>query len=91
MNYAELVEDIASRCGMPAAHVRKVLDELPEAIAEALIDGESLRWIGFGSFRVTHRAARTGRNPRNGAPVPIPARRTVQFKLSKKLKERVNG
>lgn len=91
MNYAELVEDIASRCAMPAAQVRKVLDQLPDAITEVLNDGESLRWVGFGTFSVAHRAARIGRNPRNGAPVPIPARQTVRFKLSKKLKERVNG
>lgn len=62
-----------------------------EAIGAALARGEEFTQIGFGSFSVTERAAREGRNPKTGEPIQIPASKAPSFKAGKKLKEAVNA
>lgn len=91
MSLSLLVEEIASRTGLPVGHVRNVLSQLPEVLSEHLQAEGALRWTGFGTYRLVERAARIGRNPRTGAPVPIPARRTLHFKPAKRFKEKVHG
>jgi integration host factor subunit beta len=69
------------------ASVRIIL----EAIAKALAQGERVEIRGFGSFAMSHRPARTGRNPKTGEPVAIPAKRVPHFKTGKELRERVQA
>lgn len=80
---AEIVAQVADRTGMKKADVQRVIDETLHEIREAIGSGESVTLRGFGNFKVTEREARTGRNPRTGEPIEIPAGQRVSFKLSK--------
>ncbi|MBQ7209924.1 MAG: HU family DNA-binding protein [Paludibacteraceae bacterium] len=85
MNKAELVAAIAAQAGLSKAAAQKALDATVEAVAGALKKGENVQLIGFGTFGVTERAARTGVNPANGAKIQIPAKKVVKFKASKAI------
>lgn len=90
MTKAELLAEIASRAGLTKADAGKALDAFCEAIIAALCRGDDVALVGFGSFTVKTREARTGRNPATGAEIQIPASRTVGFKAGKALKGAVN-
>jgi DNA-binding protein HU-beta len=80
MNKAELIDAIAGKAGLTKADARKSLDATIEAVSEALKDGDRVALVGFGSFSVAKRNARTGRNPLSGATLNIPEKKVVRFK-----------
>ena len=90
MTKAELVEAIAAKSGLTKADSSRALDAFQEVVAETLKKGDKITLTGFGSFKVSERAAREGRNPRTGLPVKIAARKSVSFKAGSKLKDSVN-
>lgn len=91
MNKTDLVDALASQAEITKAAAAKHLDALLEIITKALKKGDSVTLPGFGSFTVSQRAARTGRNPQTGATIQIKAARIAKFKAGKKLKDAVSG
>ena len=89
MKKVELVEGIATKVGMTKAEAGRALDATFEVIAEALEKGDRVPLVGFGTFGVSKRGARTARNPRTGETIKIPARKAVVFKAGTALKNRV--
>lgn len=87
MNKTELIERLAERCGVSRSEAQRVLDGLIEIVTDCLRHGEDVTLTGFGTFHVKQRAARTGRNPRTGETVSIPASRTPGFKVGKTFKD----
>jgi len=90
MNKGELIEAIASATGSTKADAGRALDATIENITKALKKGDTVTLIGFGTFKVSKRAARTGRNPQTGAELKIPARKVPSFKAGAGLKDVVN-
>ena len=90
MNKSELIDAIASDSGLSKADAGRALDGFTSAITGALKDGGSISMVGFGTFSVKHRAARTGRNPRTGESIQIKASNNPSFKAGKALKDAVN-
>jgi DNA-binding protein HU-beta len=76
---SELASRIAEKAGISATQANKVLNAAIESVSEALADGDEVRLTGFGSFKVSETKARTGRHPRTGEPLEIPAGRRVSF------------
>lgn len=89
MNKAELVNKIATDAGCSATGAQQVLEATLDAIQNALANGEGVRLVGFGTFKAERREAYTGRNPKNGQAVNVPARNVVKFSVGKSLKEAV--
>ncbi len=90
MNKAELIEEVASEAGLSKAASGRALDAIVSAISNCLAQGEKTTLVGFGTFGVRQRKARTGRNPQTGAPLQIPAKRVAKFVPGKTLKEKVS-
>ena len=90
MKKVELVEEVASKAGLTKADALRAIDATFEAITGALKKGDKITLIGFGTFGVSRRDARTGRNPQTGETVNIPARNAVTFKAGTQLKQTVN-
>ncbi|MFY0988877.1 HU family DNA-binding protein [Halomonas sp. C05BenzN] len=90
MNKSELIEAIAASADIPKAAASRALDAMVDAVAESLKKGESVSLVGFGTFAVKERAARTGRNPQTGQPIEISAAKVPSFKAGKALKDSVN-
>ncbi len=91
MNKAELVSKVAESAGLTKIEAEKALKSFLEAIAKSLTQEETVTLVGFGSFSVTTRAARTGRNPRTGKEIQIAEKKAVKFNVGKNLKESVCG
>jgi DNA-binding protein HU-beta len=89
MNKTELVKVMASASNINQVTAEKALQGCLEAITGALSKGDSVTLIGFGTFSVTERAARTGRNPQTGKSINIPAKKVAKFKAGKKLADTV--
>jgi DNA-binding protein HU-beta len=89
MNKSELVSKVAESAGLTKVAAEKALKSVLDVIAKALADEESVTLIGFGSFSVTTRAARTGRNPQTGKEMKIAEKKVVKFNVGKNLKESV--
>lgn len=90
MTKAELVDVIRKKAGLETkAQTERFLDATVASLIEALQNGESVSFTGFGSFKVVERAARKGRNPRTGKEIDIPASKAVKFTVGKQLKESV--
>jgi len=89
MTKAELVAFIAKKTGMTKQKAREVVDALVEALQEVFRKEESLRIPGLGTFKVTTKSKRKGRNPRTGEEIEIPARKVLSFKPSKELVEEI--
>ena len=87
----DVVNLVKAKTDLSAKTTGEVVDALLEVITEALADGDSVRFTGFGTFSVTERAARTGKNPRTGEVIEIAASKSVSFKAGKSLKDKVNG
>jgi len=85
MNKAELIEKIADGAGLSKADAKRALDAFVDATTGALKGGDRVALVGFGSFSVSQRAARTGRNPKNGQPIKIAAKKVVRFKSGSDL------
>ncbi|MBF6056921.1 MULTISPECIES: HU family DNA-binding protein [Thiomicrorhabdus] len=90
MNKSELVSAIAEEAGLTKADAAKALDATVSAITKAMSAGDTVAIIGFGTFKVGERAARTGRNPQTGAEMQIPAAKVPKFTAGKALKDAVN-
>lgn len=90
MNKSELVTQISKRSNLPLATSRIVLQALTDSISEALAAGDRVQLVGFGTFKVTERAAREGRNPQTGDVIEIPATKTPSFSAGAELKKAVN-
>lgn len=90
MNKADLVEAVAKTAGISKSASEKALEGALEAIKGALSKGQSVTLAGFGTFRVSRRAARVGRNPRTGEEIRIKAARVPKFSAGKALKDAVN-
>ena len=85
MNKAELVAKIADDAGVSKTQANAALDSLIEAVTKTLKGGGKVTLVGFGTFSVTKRAARTGRNPQTGATIKIKAKKVAKFKAGKEL------
>ncbi len=90
MNKSDLIERMADQAGISKTAAGAALDAATEAIKGTLKKGGAVTLVGFGSFTVTKRAARTGRNPRTGDPVKIKASKAPKFTPSKAFKEALN-
>ena len=90
MNKTELIEAVAKSADLSKAAAGKSVDAVIEAITKTLKKGDTVALVGFGTFKVTKRAARTGRNPQTGATLKIAARKAPGFTAGKALKEAVN-
>src|SRR5215204_56667 len=91
MTKSELIDAMAARSQLTKARAELVVNCVFEAMTEALQRGEGIEIRGFGSFTVRPYKAYSGRNPRTGAPVPVPPKRLPFFKVGKELKELING
>ncbi|MCK5384056.1 MAG: HU family DNA-binding protein [Alphaproteobacteria bacterium] len=90
MNKNDLVSKVAESADISKQKAASAVDAVIEAIKGSLKSGEDVRLVGFGTFSVSDRAATTGRNPRTGEPIKIPASKQPKFKAGKDLKEAVN-
>lgn len=90
MNKNELIEAVAKEIGGTKADAARAIDATFGAISKALKKGGEVRLVNFGTFLVANRKATTGRNPRTGAPIKIPASKQPKFRPGKVLKESVN-
>jgi len=89
MNKAQLIDAIAAKAGLTKADAKKALDAFIDSTSEALKGGDRVALVGFGSFSVAKRNARTGRNPQTGKEINIPAKTIVKFKPGSELSEGV--
>ncbi|AXI02551.1 HU family DNA-binding protein [Aquirhabdus parva] len=87
MNKSELIDAIASTASLSKADATKALDAVISSVGEALKKGDTVTLVGFGTFSVKERAARTGRNPKTGAAIQIAASKVPGFKAGKGLKD----
>lgn len=85
MNKSELIEAIAASADIPKAAASRALDAMVDTVTESLKKGDSVSLVGFGTFSVKERAARTGRNPQTGQPIQISAAKVPTFKAGKAL------
>ena len=90
MNKQELIENIAVSADITKAAAGRALDSVIDSITDSLKGGDSVVLVGFGTFSVRQRAARTGRNPQTGAEIQIKAANVPAFKACKALKDAVN-
>ena len=90
MNKTELIETVAEESGLSKAAAGKAVDAFIGAVSDALKNGDQVTVVGFGTFLVRERAARTGRNPQTGAEIQIAAAKVPAFKPGKALKDAVN-
>ncbi len=89
MNKSELIGAIAEKSGLTKADAKAALDATVASISEALAKGDKIALVGFGTFAVTEKAARTGINPRTKETITIAARKVVKFKQGAELAEKV--
>ena len=90
MNKAELIDAVTTQAGLQKADATRAVDAVFDAITTALKAGDSVALVGFGTFTVKGRAARSGRNPRTGETIEIGASKAAVFKAGKALKDAVN-
>ena len=90
MNKNDLIAAVADNTDLSKADATKAVDGVLESITGALTSGGEVRLVGFGTFSVANRAASTGRNPRTGESIQIPASKQPKFKAGKGLKDAVN-
>lgn len=89
MNKSDLIANIAMDANLTKSQATAALQAVEDAIGAALAEGGSVSWIGFGTFSVKQRAARTGRNPKTGEELQIAAAKVPSFKAGKALKEAI--
>jgi len=89
MNKAELIDAMAADAGLTKADAKKALDSFIKTTGDALAKGDRVALVGFGSFSVATRAARTGRNPQTGQELKIAAKKVVKFKAGSELSSNV--
>lgn len=91
MNKTELVAAIADKTELSKKDSEKALKAFIDVVSEELKNGGKIQLVGFGTFEVSERAARTGKNPQTGAAIQIPASKAPKFKAGKALKDAVNA
>ncbi len=91
MNKAELIAAVAEKAELSKKDAEKAVKALTDVVSEELVKGEKIQLVGFGTFEVSERAAREGRNPKSGEVMNIPASKTPKFKAGKALKDMVNA
>ena len=91
MKKAELIAAMAAKAGMKKTDAQKALDAFIEVVSEELAAGEKVQLTGFGTFEVSERAAREGRNPKSGETMKIAASKSHKNKAGKVLKDKVNA
>jgi len=91
MNKTELIAAVAEKSGLTKKDSEKALHAFEEAVTEELAKDGKVQLVGFGTFDVASRAAREGRNPQTGKPMPIPASKAPRFRVGKQLRDAVNG
>jgi len=89
MNKTELIEEVSGKTGLTKKKTGNVVDALTETITNTLSKGEKVTLVGFGTFRVMERKARTGVNPQTGRAIQIPAKRVAKFVPGKTLRQKV--
>ena len=90
MNKSELIDAVVDTADLSKADASKAVDAFMDSVSGALKQGDEVTLVGFGTFTVRDRAARTGRNPRTGETIQIPASKMPGFKAGKALKDSVN-
>ncbi|MCH8546292.1 MAG: HU family DNA-binding protein [Cryomorphaceae bacterium] len=90
MNKSELIDAMAADAGISKAAAKKALDSFTENVSSALSKGDRISLIGFGTFSVSERSAREGRNPQTGATIKIAAKNVAKFKPGSELSNRLN-
>ncbi|CAM3161630.1 nucleoid-associated protein HU-alpha [Vibrio rarus] len=90
MNKTQLIDAIAEKADLSKAQAKAALEATLEGVTEALKEGDQVQLIGFGTFKVSHRNARTGRNPKTGEEIQIAAANVPAFTAGKALKDSVN-
>ncbi len=91
MNKAELITAVAESAGIKKVDAEKALKAFVDVVTEELVKGEKVQLVGFGTFEISERPERTGRNPQTKKPITIPASRAPKFKAGKALKDAVNA
>lgn len=91
MNKTELIDKIAASAGLSKAEAKKALDATTAAIKEALVKGDKIQLVGFGTFSVNERPAREGINPATKAKIKIAAKKVAKFKAGAELADAVNA
>ena len=91
MNKAELIDAMSARAGITKAQATAALEEMVVCVGSALKGGEKVTLVGFGTFSISSREARMGRNPRNNEPIQISARKVARFKPGKQLADAINS
>ena len=90
MNKNDLISTVADNSGLSRSDAGKAVEGVFDAIQDSLGKGEEVRLVGFGTFSVAHRKASTGRNPRTGEAVDVPAKRVPYFKPGKEMRNALN-
>ena len=90
MKKSEMIEALATKTGLTKTECKKVFNTTFEIFKDELAKGEKVSVAGFGTFKITARAARDGRNPLNGEKIKIKASKSVNFKLSTAIKDKIN-
>ena len=90
MTKADFIASVAEKANLSKKDAAAAIAAVAESIAQAVADGEKVSLVGFGTFEVSERAERIGRNPRTNEQVTIPASKSVKFKAGKALKDAVN-
>lgn len=91
MNKTELVAAVAEKAGLSKKDAEAALKAFTDVVSDELVKGEKIQLVGFGTFEVSERAAREGRNPKTGETMKIEASKTPKFKAGKALKDMVNA
>lgn len=92
MNKSELVSKMSEKSGLNKKQAQEALEAFMSAVEDALVEGDKIQLVGFGTFETKERSARKGRNPRNPEQeIEIPASKSVSFKVGKGLKDKVNN
>ena len=91
MNKTELIDSMAAKTGLTKKNAEAALNAFVETVAEELTKGEKVSLVGFGTFEVSERAEREGRNPQTGETMKIAASKAPKFKAGKSLKDQVNA
>ncbi len=91
MNKANLINEIANSTGLSKSKALEVIDVITESIQNSLIKGERVMLSGFGTWNVTNRISRKGRNPQTGKEITIPAKKVAKFKAGSALSNQINS
>jgi len=90
MNKGDLINKVAESAGLTKAQATSAVNSVLDSVGQCLVNGDKVTLIGFGTFSVSHRDARMGRNPQTGQSIQIAAKNNVKFKASKELTDSVN-